>query len=259
MLCRLGALAETMKGKATISLLHTVLGLAFLSAILLAQIGREVAVPTHLQDGQEFQLSTRGLIAFGKSLFTAMWTTQEGGGRPLSKGTGAPLSDSSAPLIFPRNFNRVSAPDSNSCSGCHNKPVIGGGGDIVANVFVLGQRFDFATFDTNDSIPTKDDVDESGKHVALQSIADSRKTTGMNGSGFIEMLARQITADLQSERDMTPAGGAQALISKGISFGTIKRNLDGTWDTSQVSGIPAPSLAAIGPLDPPSSIIRPLH
>src|SRR5262245_1977540 len=230
-----------------------------LTTTALPQIGREVAIATHLKDGEEFQLSTKDLIAFGKSLFTAVWTSQEGGGRPLTKGTGSALTDLSAPLLFPRNFNRISAPDSNSCAGCHNKPAVGGGGDIVANVFVLGQRFDFATFDETDSIPTKDDVDESGNHVVLQSIADSRKTIAMNGSGFIEMLARQVTADLQAARDMTPAGGSMPLLSKGISFGTIKRNLDGTWNTTQVSGIPGPSLVTTGRSDPPSLIIRPFH
>jgi hypothetical protein len=110
------------------------------------------------------------------------------------------LSDNSDPLIFPRNFNRISGPDTNSCSGCHNKPDVGGGGDIVGNVFVLGQRFDFATFDPFDRIVTKGAVDERGLPVTLQTIANSRKTIGMFGSGFIEMLARQITADLQAIR-----------------------------------------------------------
>src|SRR5215831_4151067 len=42
-----------------------------------ADIGREVAIPTHLQDGQEFQVSLRDLLAHGKHLFTANWTSQE--------------------------------------------------------------------------------------------------------------------------------------------------------------------------------------
>src|SRR6266849_10895622 len=62
-------------------------------------IGREVAIPAHLQDGQEFQVSLRDLLAHGKQLFTANWTSQEGGGRPLTKGTGAPLSDPFDPLV----------------------------------------------------------------------------------------------------------------------------------------------------------------
>src|SRR5215472_10176819 len=223
-----------------------------------SKIGREVAIPRHLQNGEEYKLSTGELIAFGRKLFTAMWTVQEGAGRPLTKGTGNPLSDPSDPLVFPRNFNRISGPDTNSCSGCHNKPEIGGGGDIVGNVFVLGQRFDFATFDRIDNIHTKGSVDEVGNAVTLQTIANSRKTIGMFGSGFVEMLARQITADLQRIRDNTAPGGQSALVSKGISFGPIVHRLDGTWDTSHVEGISAPSLQTSGNT-PPSLIIRPLH
>jgi hypothetical protein len=222
------------------------------------KIGEEVAVPVHLQDGDEFTISTKDLIAFGQKLFTAMWTSQEGAGRPLSKGTGAPLADPSDPLVFPRNFNRISGPDTNSCSGCHNKPFIGGGGDIVGNVFVLGQRFDFATFDRIDTNLTKGALDERGEPVTMQDIADSRKTIGMFGSGFIEMLARQITADLQTIRDATPPGTQGILVSKGISFGVILHRADGTWDTSHVDGLPAASTAAAG-TTPPSLIIRPFH
>jgi len=238
---------------------------AFLTTILFAyaagparKIGQEVAVPVHLQDGDEFTLSTKDLIAFGRRLFTAMWTSQEGAGRPLSKGTGAPLSDESDPLVFPRNFNRISGPDTNSCSGCHNKPFIGGGGDIVGNVFVLGQRFDFASFDRSDSILTHSALDERGEPVTLQSIANSRKTVGMFGSGFIEMLSRQITADLQAIRNATAPGTRRSLTSKGISFGLIIHRADGTWDTSQVVGLPAASMATTG-TTPPNLIIRPFH
>jgi hypothetical protein len=241
------------------------LSLLFISTSVLhgqttkSKIGREVAVPVHLEDGQEFQTQTRQLIAHGRLLFTAMWTSQEGGGRPLSKGTGAGLSDPTDPLTFPRNFNRISGPDTNSCSGCHNKPIVGGGGDIVSNVFVLGQRFDFATFDRADTILTKGALDEVGKPVTLQTIANSRKTVAMSGSGFIEMLARQITADLQAERDLIGPGQSRALSSKRISFGILKRALDGSWDTSAVEGLPAPSLISTGSDNPPNLIIRPFH
>ena len=68
-----------------------------------AEIGREVAVTKHLQDGEEYQLSIPKLAEHGKKLFSAVWTIQEGGGRPLTKGTGAPLSDPTDPLVFPRN------------------------------------------------------------------------------------------------------------------------------------------------------------
>ena len=221
-------------------------------------IGMEKSVPTHLQDGQEFQLDIRQLISFGQLLFQARWTSQEGQGRPLSKGTGALLSDSTAPLIFPRNFDRLSGPDSNSCAGCHNTPFVGGGGDRVSEVFVLGQRFDFLNFDHSDTTPLMGAVDELGNFVTMGTAFNERKTIGMNGSGFIEMLARQMTADLQAERNATPRGASVTLTSKGVSFGILTHKIDGTWDASQVQGIPAPSLNTKNGATP-SLLIRPFH
>ena len=230
-------------------------------APLVMPIGAELSVPRHLQDGDELELSTRRLIAHGKQLLAAAWTVQEGGGRPLTKGVGAPLTDPSQPLEFPRNFNRVSAPDANSCSGCHAQPfgIVGGGGDIVANVFVLGHRFDFATFDPDDNEPTRGAVDERGETVTLQTIANSRNTLGMFGSGYIEMLARQMTAELQATRDELEPGESAALSAKGVSFGVLARTEDGTWDTTGVEGLPHPSVTSEGPDHPPNLIIRPFH
>ncbi len=188
-------------------------------------IGREVAILRHLQDGEEYQVSLPQLVKHGRDLFTAGWTEQEGGGRPFSKGTGAPLADPTQPLVFPRNFNRLSAPEANSCAGCHAQPfgVAGGGSDIVANVFVLAQWFDFLTFGRFDLLPTKGSVDEIGRPVMERTVANSRATLGMWGAGYIEMLARQITRDLQAIRDALAPGESRPLSSKGISYGTILR------------------------------------
>ncbi|MEZ4681251.1 MAG: di-heme oxidoredictase family protein [Caldilineaceae bacterium] len=201
------------------------------------------------------------LLAHGHDLFTANWTSQEGGGRPLSKGTGAMLSDRENPLTFPRNFNRISGPDANSCAGCHNAPfgIAGGGGDIVGNVFVLGQRFDFVTFDHTDSVPMRGIRNESGADTTVQTFANNRATLGMFGAGYIEMLARQMTADLQAIRDSTDSAEYNPLVTKGVSFGILGRRVDGSWDTSRVEGLPAPSLLTSGPADPPDLIIRPFH
>ncbi|MCA8963183.1 MAG: thiol oxidoreductase, partial [Planctomycetes bacterium] len=163
--------------------------------------GREVAVPRHLQDGEEFRVDIKSLNRHGALLFNAAWTPQEGGGRPLTKGTGGPLSDPTSPLLFPRNFNRISAPDANSCAGCHNLPRPGGGGDFVTNVFVLGQRFDHVTFDQADQTPLRGAVDELGRPVTLDSVSNNRATLGMNGSGYIERLAIEMTEELQAQRD----------------------------------------------------------
>ena len=233
--------------------------LSVLATAASAEIGSEVAVAKHLNDGEEFEVSVRELVDHGDLLFDAMWTVQEGAGRPLTKGNGNPLADPHQPLTFPRNFNRLSAPDANSCAGCHNVPRGGGGGDIVANVFVLAQRFDFATFDALDLIPGKGSVDEIGVHTGLQNIGNHRNTLGMFGSGYIEMLARQMTADLQSIRDSVPPGDSAELQTKGVHFGVLARGPDGSWDTSMVEGLPAPSLVTSGADAPPSLVIRPFH
>jgi hypothetical protein len=237
------------------------LALFFLAVPVVAQsssdIGREVAIPKHLHDGQEFTTPLKQLIQYGSQLFNAKFTIEEGAGRPLTKGTGSKISDTSSPLVFPRNFDRISSPEANACSGCHNAPFSGGGGDRVTEVFVLGQRFDHLTFDHSDVFPMRGAVDESGKFVDIDNAQNERKTIGMNGSGFIEMLARQMTADLKSIAALTPPGSSSVLVTKGVSFGILKHNLDGTWDTSNVVGLAAPSTRTTG-TTAPSLVILPM-
>lgn len=224
-------------------------------------IGVETSGYEPIPDGDEFDMPVDELLRRGEKTFSAIWTVQEGGGRPMTTGTGSPLADPSSPLVFPRNFNRVSAMDSNGCAGCHNAPfgVAGGGGDFVTGVFVAGQRFDAATFDHADPTAKRGSVDEAGNFVTLGSIGNYRATLGMFGSGYIEMLARQITVDLQTIRDATNAGESNALVSKGVSFGMLARAADGSWDASGVQGLPAQSVASTGADDPPSLIIHPFH
>lgn len=221
-------------------------------------IGREVAIPGHLRNGEEFKMPTHKLIEFGRSLFTARWTTQEGQGRPFSKGNGKPLTDMSSPLVFPRNFNRISGPDTGACSNCHNSPTIGGGGDFAGNVTVLGERFDFTTFEFGDSVPTRGSVNEVNQPTTLQSIGNSRKIVGMFGAGFIEMLAREMTYELQAKAAACARGRSCALSAKNVSFGSLTHRSDGTWDVSQVTGLAPQSLATSG-ATPPSLIILPFH
>ncbi|HYK03238.1 MAG TPA: di-heme oxidoredictase family protein [Thermoanaerobaculia bacterium] len=226
-----------------------------------AQIGREVAVPVHLADGDEYRTPLAALVAHGKRLFDANWTHQEGAGRPLTKGTGKALADPTDPLVGARSMNRISGPDANSCTGCHNMPfgMSGGGGDFVTNVFVLGQRFDFVTFDPADTIATKGTIDERGRAADLQSVANLRATTGMFGAGYLEMLARQMTADLQAIRDAMKPGETRELVSKGVRFGKLTRRPDGLWDTSKVEGLSRLSLLGTTPTEWPTLIVRPWH
>src|SRR5262249_58838223 len=107
-------------------------------------------------------------------------------------------------------FIRTSGPEANSCLGCHSDPRSGGAGDFVANVFVLAQERDpvVMTLDVRDS--------------------NERNTLGMMGAGPIEMLAREMSAELIAIRE-DAAKEARAcghsvrkpLVAKGVSFGQI--------------------------------------
>jgi hypothetical protein len=249
---------------------RTLHGLVALACLLLAWraaaqqrdatslIGQELAVSRHLQDGEEFKLPPLELIEYGKKLFIANWTDQDGGGRPLTKGTGTTLSDRTQPLTGPRAFSRVSGPDANSCQGCHNSPyaIAGGGGDITTSVFEMAQRFDFVTFDRRNVKVTGGSVDEAKRLVSLGTVGNSRATPGLFGAGYLEMLARQMTQDLQRIRDSIQPGRSKPLIAKGISFGTLARRADSTWNTQRVSGLPPQSLLASKPTGTPSLVIR---
>jgi hypothetical protein len=102
-----------------IVVLIAVVGLTF--ALLAAaqtrqasRIGQEVSIPRHLGDDEEFSLPLKDLVEYGKKLFMANWTDQEGAGRPETKGNGTPLADRSQPLVGSRAWNRISGPDANS-------------------------------------------------------------------------------------------------------------------------------------------------
>jgi cytochrome c peroxidase len=224
-------------------------------------IGSELAVSNHLLSGAEFRLTLRELIEHGHLLFRANWTDEDGVGRPFTKGTGKPLSDPGRPLNGRRRFNRISGPDANSCAGCHNAPyaIDGGGGDFTTNVFVQAERFDFVTFDRTDTIVTRGSLDEGRRPATLQTVGNMRATPGLFGAGYLEMLARQMTHDLQTVRDSILPGQSKPLVSKGVSFGVLARRADGDWDTAKVEWLPAQSVRRSSGRAKPSLVIRPWH
>jgi hypothetical protein len=155
----------------------------------------EVGNFMHIEQSDIMQgrYSFKEILAHGEHLFIDKPNACDGLGRPATTGAG----EKRVP-IQPA-FLRTSGPDSNSCSGCHAQPVAGGSGDFVANVFVLAQAKDPVTF----SIAG----DESNE----------RNTLGMHGAGSIEMLAREMTRDLQTQAAKLP-DGIHTLKTKGIDF-----------------------------------------
>jgi len=211
-------------------------------------IGDERAITRHV-DQREIDDGRMGLsqiLAAGEHLFTASLSELDGAGRPLQNGIFPPKYR--ARRDGPGAFNRISGPEANSCSGCHNMPRAGGGGDNVANVFVLGQRFSFF------SDPTQPDENGAPAPGSLQGAADERNTLGMFGSGAIEMLAREMSADLIALRENAVRGAAASgrkvtisLETKGVKFGSLTARPDGSIDSSGVEGVDA------------DLIVRPFH
>ena len=224
-------------------LLPAAIGLAILVALpmqaALAQSGgcppgfpEEPVIRDHMSqsDIASGRLTFDEIFTAGQLLFEARFNICDGQGRPATTG-GGDKREPDEPA-----FSRISGPDSNSCAGCHNTPRSGGSGDIVANVFVVAQMFD--------PVVTTDDAQFS----------NFRNTPGMFGSGAIEMLAREMTAELLAQRDEAAERAREfgeeitiPLHAKGISFGTLIVYPDGNFDTSEIEGLD------------PDLILKPFH
>ena len=212
-------------------------------------IGDAPAVQIHFsQTGIERgQYTIEELIAHGETLFTASFNTLDGAGRPTRTGNDEFRQRREG---F-ESFNRISGPDSNACSGCHNIPVAGGGGDNVANVFVLGQRFEFVDFDDQMEFDFRSDLDDRLQYeqededpLTLQNVGNERNTVGMFGSGFVELLAREMSRELlaqeQAAIDEAKKSGwpvRREISAKGIDFGAITAHPNGFVYTSEVEGV----------------------
>ncbi len=189
-----------------------------------ATIGDRPVLPGHLKQKEitSGRLDLKQILERGNILFDAKFNTLDGQGRPAATGSGDPTSR----IPDQPNFIRTSSPDSNSCAGCHNQPRSGGGGDFVANVFVLAQTVDPVT------------------HSVSPEFSDERNTLGMMGSGPIEMLGREMTADLMEIRRAALAQAAasgqsvsRSLNTKGVNFGSITAHPDGSVDLSGIEGV----------------------
>lgn len=163
------------------------------------------------------------LQPFGEHLFSAKFTTLDGAGRPDATGAIVPTKVRRQSHLA---FQRLAGPDANACASCHNEPVIGGAGAFTANVFV-SEGFESADFDTIDP-----------------QFSNERNTNAIQGAGLIELLAREMTADLRRQRqDVLARARASGqsetveLSTKGVSFGSLTAYPDGTLDVAELDGI----------------------
>jgi hypothetical protein len=139
-------------------------------------------------------------IRRGRQLFQRKFTRLQGQGANEKDGVGDISNDIG-----------IGAGLSDSCALCHGRPrgSAGAGGNVVTR-------------------------------------PDSRDAGHLFGLGLKEMLADEITTDLRSTRDLAVTLAEQMkrpvtlkLISKGIRYGSITGNPDGSVDTSKVQGVDA--------------------
>ncbi len=186
-------------------------------------IGDERAVTRHLSLTELQTLDKDQINQHGRMLFDAKFTILDGAGRPAATSAEVPVKrrPGNTPAFF-----RTAGPDSNACNGCHNQPSSGGAGEFVVNVFsaegVVNHEFD----------------------TLEPQFSNERGTPHLHGSGFVELLAREITADLHNIRHKALADSQEKkksikvpLVSKDIKFGTLTVHSDGFIDTSKISGI----------------------
>jgi len=137
-------------------------------------------------------------IRRGRQLFMRKFTRVQGQGPTIGDGFGDIAANP-----------RIGAGLSDSCASCHGRPrgSAGFGGDVATR-------------------------------------PDSRDSPHLFGLGLREMLADEITSDLRGIREHAKTRAAvtkkqvrAALISKGIRYGFITANPDGSLDTSKVVGV----------------------
>jgi hypothetical protein len=137
-------------------------------------------------------------IRRGRQIFQRKFTVSQGFGPTTGDGVGNVAVDAS-----------VSAGLVDSCAGCHGRPrgSAGHGGDVVTR-------------------------------------PDSRDAPHLFGLGLQEQLGDEITsalrairADAKTNAQTSGAAVTRPLIAKGVNYGSITANPDGTFNTAGVSGV----------------------
>ncbi len=149
------------------------------------------------------------LFQLGAQLFQLTFTPADGfGGKDLP------------PMARFQKGHR-GGPDARKCASCHWKGGPGGAGDAADNAYLDGD---------GDS----------------QSSALGRNPPPLAGAGWVEIVAGEMSTELQSLRDQAIEFAKEkgtsveiALLSKGVHFGVLTIGPDGAVDASKVEGIDA--------------------
>jgi hypothetical protein len=177
--------------------------------------------PSH-EAALQGKVGLKDFVADGERLFRTVFNTRDGVGRPNATG------DSKPTIRQPpaRAFQRIAGPDASSCADCHNSPLIGGSGGLATNVFVGAHFTDPPTSTVSDAI------------------TNERNTITIFGAGAVEMVAREMTEELQRQKteavweaQRRRQDVRRALEAKGVHFGTLVAHPDGTYDRGEIEGV----------------------
>ena len=149
------------------------------------------------------------LVDLGRAIFLRRFTKKEGFGHgDTQRATRSRLQQ-----------GKYGGPDASACVDCHWKGGFAGAGDRVDNALVFGD----------------------GENLHTQEV---RNPLALWGSGWVEILAREMTQDLhqQAQKALQEAQKKQqaqriALMVQDIPFGWLTVHPDGTWNTNEIEGV----------------------
>ena len=159
------------------------------------------------------------LFRAGDDLFAYQFRTEQGLGNGLAGRPGIPAGPAPAPNLRRVHEGAFGGPDAASCADCHSVGGDDGAGALTQNAYLAG------------------DGDRTLR-------ADVRNPPALLGTGPIERLAAELSAELAMHRTLaitlaqaTGAPVTRALTAKGLAFGELVAAPDGTVDTRQVTGV----------------------
>jgi hypothetical protein len=166
--------------------------------------------------GTNAVIGGRSIFAVGGFLFEHNYAAAEGLGNAI---LGIPGGPNPRPNMRKVHYHAFGGPEATSCVSCHNESGDTGAGSNFSNIFQIG--------------------DGSNPATGLE-----RNPPHLLGMGYREEIGAEMTNDLQEElqngivvAQETGAPVQVPLSSKGVSFGSLVANPNGTTDLSQVQGV----------------------
>ena len=157
-------------------------------------------------------LDTAELVDLGRGLFMRSFSLDEGLGNQLAPLGGTLAGPRPRPNLRRFQKGHFGGPDATACVNCHWKGGLASGGDRADNAYLFG------------------DGDDLRSH-------DVRNPPALWGAGWVELIAGEMTAELQAQTQRMKAVAVasdsvvtELLVAKGTDFGTVTAIPTGTGD-----------------------------